>query len=744
MLTFLLVGNPLTIVYYYRMSSPAFRAGKIILQVFFFLLACLKLNSTATCKPVWLPGPEAQQKEETIKLLARYQEKKGPVWLAEGEVELRFADLVLLADRLQVHLETYEVVAEGQVTLQLAEEVVVCRRLTFNLKTREGQLEEVRAISRPSLLFGASLIQKLADSRYHLEEAWLTTCTQPVPRWSFSFARASLQPEDSVTMKKAIFWVKNFPLLYVPYLRYPLKERATGFLFPQIGYNRVKGLSFSQSFYWAIARNMDATLTLDFFSRKGLGQGLEYRYLLSGDTRGELNAYLFLFKKGNASSHPAPASILRWNHQQNLPLGFRLNGQIDYSSSFSFLREFENNFSSATVSNRSYQFSLSRSWSYFNFNLRGSRFESYFPQTEQSAVTEYLPQVSFNLLKYRLRSSLYFSFESGLSNWNYRWTTQTSASHYSLGQAYFRPAFSLPWQPASWLNLSLSANSNLNCYFQSYEPQSQIRSSRPLITAQGGFGLNLEGPAIYRIYFRQGEAWLKHLVVPFAVFQYDTSLSQETLSRLILPFGFFRRNDLKFGLLQHFLVKSGGSPREILTLGLTQTVFFDPLQSPSRYYYPQHPQRHFSPLNAYLRFYPETNLSLDLAADFNPYERNFLSSRVSLAFSQPENRFFFNLNWSRNYQVLSPESFFRSHQLGFQAGCRWPEKLELKSQVELDLQNRKLLYTALVGVLHYQCLDFSLDLRIFYFRTRPEAQLRFSVGLGNISRTTDLLGTLGF
>lgn len=719
-----------------RKSGANLTRISAFLVAIFFLIQALGLQAR--------PGAGQESTEEAIRLLARYQEKNGPVWLAQGEVELRFGPLVLLADRLQVNSETYEVVAEGQVTLQLPSEVVACERLTYNLKTGEGQLQGVRAISRPGLFFGADSIAKSTAGRYRLDRAWFTTCTQPVPRWLFSFSEASLHPEEYISMKQAVFRVKNLPLLYIPYLRYPLKDRATGFLFPKVGFNRVKGLAISQSFYWALSPSMDATLTADYYSRKGTGAGLEYRYLFPGGTRGELSGYLFLFRREAAGQRPGPAYLLRLNHTQSLPLGFQLTGQADYSSSFNFLREFENNFTAATVSNRSYQLGLSRSWSYFNLNLRTSRFESFFPQTGQSVVTAYLPQASFNLLKYRLLPSVYLSFESGLSNWDYSWKSELVGDSYRLGQAYFRPALSLPLIPADWLSLTINGGGNFIYYFQSYEPGTTVRSSQPLLTSQARLGLNLEGPVIYRLYFKQGQPFLKHLLVPFVSYAYDTPLAGETLDRIISPFGLFRNNDLKFGLAQHFLLKADSSPREILTLGLSTTAFFDPEHSPIRYYYPLNPFRHFSPVNAYLRYYPAGKFSLDLSADFNPYEKNFLSSRLSLNLGRPDDNVFFSLNWSKNYQVLGPDSFFRSHQAGLQAGWRWPEKLDLKTQLELDLQNRKFLYAALAGVYHYQCLDFSFDLRVFNYRSQPEVQVRFSLGLGNISRTADLLGALGF
>lgn len=700
---------------------------------------------------LWLPpglsaqtGSSSGPGEDSIRLLARYQEKNGSVWLASGEVELRFGSIILLADRLQVNSESYEVVAEGRVTLQLPSEVVSCERLTYNLQTGEGKLEGVRAIARPGLFFGAASIEKSTSDLYRLDKAWFTSCTQPVPRWRFSFSEARLQPEDYISMKQAVFRVKNLPLLYIPYLRYPLKDRATGFLFPKVGFNRVKGLTVSQSFYWALAPNLDATVTADFYSRKGTGAGLEYRYLLPGGTRGEANAYLFFFRREEGSPRPRPAYILRLNHTQTLPFGFQLTGTADYSSSFNFLKEFENNFTAATVNNRSYQLGLSRSWAYFNFNLRASRFESYFPQTGQSAVTAYLPQASFNLLKYRLFPSVYVSFDSGLSNWHYSWKSELATNDYKLGQAYFRPTLSLPLIPADWLSLSLTAGGNFIYYLQSYEPGTTVSTSRPLFTSQARLGLNLEGPVVYRVYFRRGQPFLKHVLVPFVSYAYDTSLPQATLDRIISPFGVFRSNDLKFGLGQHFLLKTEGSPREILTIGLSTGVFFDPANSPIRYYYPANPLRHFSPLNAFLRYYPAGGFSLDVSADFNPYEKNFLSSRLSANFGKPDDKFFFSLNWSKNYQVLGPDSFFRNHQAGCQAGWRWPEKLDLKAQLEFDLQNRKILYAALAGTYHYQCLDFGFDLRVFYYRSQPEAQFRFSLGLGNISRTSDLLGALGF
>ena len=55
-----------------------------------------------------------------------------------------------------------------------------------------------------------------------------------------------------------------------------------------------------------------------------------------------------------------------------------------------------------------------------------------------------------------------------------------------------------------------------------------------------------------------------------------------------------------------------------------------------------------------------------------------------------------------------------------------------------------MMYSAASLVYHYQCLDFKADVRIFFFRDKPEFQFKFSLGLGNIGKTTDFLGGAGW
>jgi hypothetical protein len=83
------------------------------------------------------------------------------------------------------------------------------------------------------------------------------------------------------------------------------------------------------------------------------------------------------------------------------------------------------------------------------------------------------------------------------------------------------------------------------------------------------------------------------------------------------------------------------------------------------------------------------------------------------------------------------------HQISASAGLKIPKwPIEVMGDIDFNLKEKKLLYTAVSAVYHYQCLDFTFEAKVFYFRVKPEAQFNFSLGLGNIGKTTDFLGGL--
>ena len=56
-------------------------------------------------------------------------------------------------------------------------------------------------------------------------------------------------------------------------------------------YSNLSGVEFNTAYYWAIAKNMDATFFLDLATKKGIGEGMEYRYVRKQDSFGQFYAH---------------------------------------------------------------------------------------------------------------------------------------------------------------------------------------------------------------------------------------------------------------------------------------------------------------------------------------------------------------------------------------------------------------------------------------------------------------------
>jgi len=707
-------------------------------------------QTTVQAKPEPQTVPEAAPAE--VRILARTQERAGERVFAAGDVEIRYGDLLLFADRVEYDLETKDVLAEGNVVVQSGGQVIRGERIRYNLDSGRGTIERASGLVAPSVLFEARTLERRQADLYSLKNARFTACAQPNPRWSFGFSKADLKTGDSIEMWDAVLRIKSVPVFYLPYLRYPLKERATGFLMPQIGLSGEKGLSLSQSFYWALAPNMDATLGLDLYAKRGTGAGLEYRYMFPGGTKGDFKAYYFMYKREPGGARPGSSSIIRLNHNQALPFGFTLVGNVDYQTSFSFLREFDNNFQRAVSFTRTTQAFLSRSWRKFNLSARASRFETYFSQIDDSNVSTSLPQLNFNVFKTRLFKPLYFSLAANLTRWQYGWKSDyeagTERRSTRLGVS---PSLSLPFSSIPWLTATTTVTANLNYYGQSLDPSTGGAVDEPLFTRNFVAAIEITGPVFYRLFYgRDGRARLKNIIEPYVSYSYDSPTNAS--DRIVTNYGFFRYHQMSYGLTTRFLFK-GADDRavEVFQLGLGQTYYFSPEDGPLSLFPVDGEPPRFSEVTGTLRFYPQAKFSLDASAGYNPYYRNLSSLRFSATAGSKAEGDFLTLTWfsSRNPWITGVDpalvSLYSRDQVGAFGGLRLPGlDLDLQLEADYNIKDRKLLYTGAQITYHYQCVDILVDVRVFHFRDRPDTQVRVSLGLGSIGRSLDFLGGFGF
>ncbi len=736
------------------MESRPFRPVLPRLVAGFCLIVALlpAILTSQTPPPPKPPAGAAAETSVEVRIVARSQERDGDRVFAAGDVEIRYGDFLLFADRVEYDTVTKDLLAEGNVVVQTGGQVIRAERVRYSLESGRGTVERASGLVSPSVLFEAETLERRQADLFSLKRARVTACTQPNPRWSFGVSKANLKQDDYIEMWDAVVRVKNVPVLYLPYLRYPLKERATGFLLPRIGFAGEKGFSLSQSFYWAMAPNMDATLGVDFYLARGTGAGLEYRYLFPGGTKGDLNLYYFIYKKEESGARPGNSSIVRLNHTQALPLGFTLVANVDYQTSFSFLREFDNNFQRALSFTRTSQVYLSRSWRRFNLSARASRFETYFSQIDDSNVSTSLPQLTFNVFKIRLFAPVYFSMATSFNRTQYGWRAEYAAgTERRSSRLAVSPALSLPFTSIPWLTATTSVTANLSYYGQSLDPESGGIVDEPIFTRNLVAAIEMVGPVFYKLYYgRDGRARLKNIIEPYVTYSYDSPTTQS--DRIVTNFGFFRYHQVSYGVTGRFLFK-GADERavEVFSLGLGQTYYLSPEDGPLSIFPVDGKAPRFSEVTGTVRFYPQSKFSFDASAAYNPYYKSLSSLRLSATAGSKAEGDFLTVNWfsSRNSWVAGADpdliALYNRDQVGAFGGLRIPAlAVDLQLEADYNIKERKLLYTGAQLTYHYQCVDFLVDVRAFYYRDTPDVQVRLSLGLGTIGKTLDFLGGFGF
>lgn len=122
-----------------------------------------------------------------------------------------------------------------------------------------------------------------------LERVSFSTCPAEEPDWQIRARRIALDTrERNGTGRDAQIEFKGVPLIYLPYISFPLGEqRKSGFLFPSLGHTMRSGLQLTVPYYFNIAPNYDLTLLPSWYGRRGLDVAGQFRYLAPAH-RGEV------------------------------------------------------------------------------------------------------------------------------------------------------------------------------------------------------------------------------------------------------------------------------------------------------------------------------------------------------------------------------------------------------------------------------------------------------------------------
>jgi lipopolysaccharide assembly outer membrane protein LptD (OstA) len=670
---------------------------------------------------------------------------------AAGHVEVLWQDYVIYADAIDFNLKTRELFAEGRVTMSSKDMALSGEKLVFNLRTQKGELVDTFGMISPVVRYETDRLTQTDRETLTFRKLHFTSCAQIFPRWRITSRKGKIKKDKYIEMSDVLLRIKNVPVFYLPYLRYPLQKdgRATGLLIPGLGTSTLRGFFVQNSFFWALRPNIDMTFGLDYFSKLGVGASDELRYLFR-HASGSARIYYFKYRNGNdiynESDHDTYVEV---DHQQQLPfLNSRLVLNVNRQSRPGFLRLLDNNFDLARNANFQTSLNLTSSFANMNVSFRASHEETYNVRTDTTKILDYLPALVFNLNQQKLgKLPGYLSMGVGLSRVRRGGVTLDETANYVTDFLSQRlsvtPAYQLPLFRIPWLSSSLDLSSKNVVYAQSLDPMSKKIVNKPLYLSNHMAMFTLQGPSFSRVY-DSGKGKLKHIIEPKFELLYSTKA--KNVDRLISvdsfddpPFSY-----AEFSLTSRLLKKGGGanaSAKEILSYTISQQFFFDPAEA-NKYQMIDGEFPRFSELSHSLRLRPGGDLTFDVSLDYNYYIHDLRRLNLRAAYSRADAPLTGSLTYAIARNPYRAANFLGNHS-NLNADLNFDLKgfpIKLESRVDYDFTDKRLLYGALDASFDYQCLVFTAEFKVFSYQAKSYPQFRFGISLGNLGMVGDFFG----
>ncbi len=526
--------------------------------------AAVPFKPVAAKSPATSDPPQSAKTSDTpVSLEAdqlSYDQESG-VYEADGHVILRQGDLSLVSDQLLLQTATQDVTAEGDVVIRQADDELSGQRMQYNLATELGSVQQGKVFLREkNFHLAGDFVEKSGAATYHVSEGSFTTCDGETPDWEFSAESVDVTLGRFATARNAWFRVKDVPLLYLPYLIYPVNtERESGLLPPSFGYSSDKGVQSSLAWYQVLDRNQDATLYLDHYSKKGLGTGLEYRYIFGQDNVGEARYYHV-----SGISDTPDLYALEWQHSGTLPGGIHLTADAEYVNDVLFFDDFGEVADDYNQDKTLATLILQRNWD--KLNLAGHLRYLKDLESDNDLTLQTLPELSAVVPRYRVGGTpLYLGLES--------YATRFRSEDAPDGERYLlRPSVGAVLKPDSWLEMSPGVALTQR-YYDAESIDDEVTIPEYVLT----LSTHLQRVFSFQ---RWGFDSLRHSIEPEVSYLYVPDVEQEDLPWFDRYDRLERQNRIEYALINRVTAKAvnvAGPPsyRDILRLRLSQSYNVD-------------------------------------------------------------------------------------------------------------------------------------------------------------------------
>ena len=319
--------------------------------------------SSSFCQGTWVtpinPETKANHSNTTTSVITADYGHYNPTGdsLLQGNVIIDQEGRTIRADQVMIDPTQTHAKAQGHVQLAQSGLLTQSDHIDYNLKTQTGDLNNSFYISEQQHAHGhASQIKRQNENLIVLKDASYTACPpDQKPVWKIQAKQIELdQASGRGVTRGTKLYVKDVPILAVPYFNFPIDDRrTTGLLSPNFGYSNDGGAQLTTPIYLNLAPNYDLILTPSYMSQRGAKLDGEFRYMTEDFGSGHIwGGYLPTDNHYNDKNR----SDLHFLHNWKINNQWSTNLEYNYASDKDYFADFNNNPNTRTDLN------LRRAW----------------------------------------------------------------------------------------------------------------------------------------------------------------------------------------------------------------------------------------------------------------------------------------------------------------------------------------------------------------------------------------------
>ncbi|MEW6670534.1 MAG: LPS assembly protein LptD [Thermodesulfobacteriota bacterium] len=606
----------------------------------------------------------------------RYNETDD-LYIAEGNVVISKDEKRINADSVRFDHKAMKAHAFGHVVITTGEDLLSGSRVELDLKTETGTVHDGTLFLKENHFYiRGDKIQKTGEATYTAENASVSTCDGQIPAWKITGRNLQVTIEGYGTVSHAALWARKLPVLYTPYLVFPVKlKRQSGLLPPQLGISDRKGFEYNQPYFWAISESTDATFYLHHMQERGEKIGGEYRYVLRDLSKGTAR---FDFYDDRRIDDGTGESSRDWGYQddavlrpnsdrywfrmksdQKLPRDFTAKIDLDVVSDQDYLTEFKAGYTGFDETNayffdtfgrglddyndpvRTNRLNLNRIWSNFSLNAE-TRWDDnviYRRQKISPPPLQQLPFIGLDASKQPLGEGPFF-YDLNTS-YAYYYREEGAKGH--RGDIY--PRFYLPYKLKNYIALEPSLGLRATTWYTDHADT--VARNQDRLDSRALYDLRLDLSSdlnkVFTVNLMDIDR-IKHTLRPQVVYKYIPHIDQDRFPAYDAVDRIAEKNLLTYSLVNIFTSRSNKftepaqNDRDKQAGNLSPYLYhqFSRLKLQQSYDINKandNEPEPFSPVSGEFDLVFSKYFSLKADAGWSQYESEFLTHNIAASFS---------------------------------------------------------------------------------------------------------------